>query len=313
MTKTDLVSKFMGGMIGSAVGDAIGEIAFQHRSADALLREVQQTRPLIYTDDTAMAIGIAESLIERGELDHQHLGDTLRRNYEREPWRGYAMNPPTIFNICRQTGVSYLQAARSAFGGIGSYGNGAAMRITPIGLFYYDAEDIRPPAAASAQVTHTHPLGIEGAVLLACAIAQAVRLDPEKDFPEKDFLWRLRDIAETPEFESKIALMEDLLADRADAATAARELGTDVTAVGSVPFAIYSFLMHPKSFKDCLLHAVVVPGDSDTLGAMACAISGAYLGIEAVPQDWVDRLENREHIETLARRLAEIKKEEAGM
>ena len=308
MAEIDLISKFMGGMIGSAAGDAIGELAFVHRDADALLRQVQRTYPLVYTDDTAMAVGIAESIAERGKLDVQHLGDTFRRNYEQEPWRGYAMGPPTIFNIRRRTGVSYLQAARTLFHGAGSYGNGAAMRIVSIGLFFHDAEDIREPARGAAEITHTHPVGIDGAAVLACAIAQVVRLDPSDDFPQRDFLWRLRDMAHTPEFESKMAFMEDLLADRADVATAARELGTDVTAAGSVPFAIYSFLMNRHSFQDCLLHAVVVPGDSDTLGAMACAISGAYLGIEGIPEDWGDRLENRGHIEGLARKLAEMKR-----
>ncbi|NOZ23253.1 MAG: hypothetical protein GXP25_19445 [Planctomycetes bacterium] len=307
MAEIDLKSKFTGGMVGSAVGDAIGELAFLHRDADALLSQVQRTYPLIYTDDTAMAIGIAESLTAKGRLDPLHLGDTLRDNYEREPWRGYAMGPPTIFNIRRRTGVSYHQAARSLFQGKGSFGNGAAMRIAPIGLFYHDTEKIREPAAESAEITHTHPVGVDGAAVLASAVAQVVRLDAEEDFPQKDFLWRLRDVAETPEFESKLALMEELLADRTDVLTAARELGTEVTAAGSVPFAIYSFLMNPISFTDCLLHAVVVPGDSDTLGAMACAISGAYLGIEGIPQDWVERLENREHIEGLARKLAEMK------
>lgn len=132
-------SKFIGGMIGSALGDAIGELAFVHGDADSLLAAVEQAQELVYTDDTAMAIGLAESLKEKGVVDQQHLGDTFRRNYEREPWRGYAMGPPTIFAVCRERGVPYVQAAKGLFGGTGSYGNGPAMRIAPIGLFYHDS------------------------------------------------------------------------------------------------------------------------------------------------------------------------------
>jgi poly(ADP-ribose) glycohydrolase ARH3 len=71
-----------------------------------------------------------------------------------------------------------------------------------------------------------------------------------------------------------------------------------------VPFALYAFLRYPQSFEACLFCAILNGGDRDTLGAMACAVSGAYLGIEAIPPAWRARLENREHIEELALELA---------
>jgi poly(ADP-ribose) glycohydrolase ARH3 len=74
----------------------------------------------------------------------------------------------------------------------------------------------------------------------------------------------------------------------------------------SLPFALYSFLRHPKSFEDCLFCAILNGGDRDTLGAMACAISGAYLGIKALPNSWIEKLENRSYIEQLALQLTEM-------
>jgi poly(ADP-ribose) glycohydrolase ARH3 len=74
----------------------------------------------------------------------------------------------------------------------------------------------------------------------------------------------------------------------------------------SLPFALYAFLRHPQSFEACLLCATLNGGDRDTLGAMACAISGAYLGAEAIPRAWWKKLENRRHIEDLAIKLAGI-------
>jgi len=74
----------------------------------------------------------------------------------------------------------------------------------------------------------------------------------------------------------------------------------------SLPFALFSFLRHPKSFEDCLFCAILHGGDRDTLGAMACAISGAYVGIKAIPESWIEKLENRSYIEDLAVRLSEI-------
>ena len=71
-----------------------------------------------------------------------------------------------------------------------------------------------------------------------------------------------------------------------------------------VGFAIYCFVRNPSSFVDCLYCASMHGGDRDTLGAMAGAISGAYLGLEAIPLLWRDKLENREKIERLALELA---------
>jgi len=74
-----------------------------------------------------------------------------------------------------------------------------------------------------------------------------------------------------------------------------------------MPFAIFSFLNHPKSFVECLSCAILNGGDRDTLGAMACAISGAYLGVEATPPKWRQKLENGAHIEYLASALFEMR------
>jgi poly(ADP-ribose) glycohydrolase ARH3 len=74
-----------------------------------------------------------------------------------------------------------------------------------------------------------------------------------------------------------------------------------------VPTAIYSFLSHPSSFEEAVIYAISLAGDTDTIGAMTGAISGAYLGIEAIPSKWQERLENREYITELANRLWRIK------
>lgn len=86
--RVDLKSKFQGSMVGSALGDAIGELAFRSLGKARLCAEITQREILIYTDDTAMAIGLAESINQVGRLDQQHLGDTFRANFRRERWRG---------------------------------------------------------------------------------------------------------------------------------------------------------------------------------------------------------------------------------
>ncbi|MCP4667522.1 MAG: hypothetical protein GY849_14265, partial [Deltaproteobacteria bacterium] len=158
MKPADLESKFLGGIIGSALGDAIGELAFRYPQEALLGPELNQASLLRYTDDTAMAIGLAESIIEKKCIHEEHLGHRFRENFEREPWRGYASGPPTIFAMVGQKGITYSEAAKSLFRGQGSLGNGAAMRIVAVGLFFHDAPDLYDQACASARVTHAHPV-----------------------------------------------------------------------------------------------------------------------------------------------------------
>ncbi len=301
-----LEAKFLGGMVGSALGDAIGELAFRYRPKRKMLEAVEKAEFLEYTDDTAMAIGIAESLTDTGKIEINHLGEMFRKNYEREPWRGYAAGPPTIFGLVRGS-ASYTEAAESLFGGRGSFGNGAAMRVTPVGLYFHDDSDLYAQAEKSARVTHTHALGVDGAAVLAKAVAIAVKLDAQKDFPFADFCRELQVFARTSEFREKMRLAEELAAGEVNNIEVAHRLGADVTAQNSVPFAIYSFLRSPKSFEECLFNAVLSGGDRDTMGAMACGISGAYLGIDAIPAKWREKLENVTYIESLALKLAGIK------
>ena len=292
-------------MMGSAIGDAIGEVAFYYPGKKSLYEMVNRLEKLAYTDDTTMAMGLAESILQKKGIDQKHLGDTFSYYFYREPWRGYASGPPQIFSMVRQSGISYVEAAKSLFGGTGSLGNGAAMRIAPLGLFFHNSDRLYEEACASAEVTHAHPVGKDGAAVQAWAIAQAVRLDPEKEFPKERFIQNLIAFSRMAEIQEKMKLVKRLLREEVSPETAAFRLGKSVAVDESMPFAVYSFLRYPKSFEDCLLCSILNGGDRDTLGAMACAISGAYLGIEAIPQSWRDKLENKNLIEKLASSLAD--------
>jgi len=85
------------------------------------------------------------------------------------------------------------------------------------------------------------------------------------------------------------------------------ELGNGIEAFNSVPSAIYSFLIHHDSFAQAVIYAVSLGGDTDTIGAMTGAIAGAYLGVEAIPNQWRDKLENRLYIAELAEKLWQLK------
>jgi poly(ADP-ribose) glycohydrolase ARH3 len=303
----EMQEKYLGGMIGSALGDAIGELAFRYRSKEELCTRLEHVPELRYTDDTAMSIGLAESILSTGELDQQDLGGTFRNNYLKEPWRGYAAGPPTVFSMVDRLAVPYREAAKSLFGGEGSLGNGAAMRIVPVGLFFSGSPDIYEKACLSASVTHAHPVGMDGAAVQAKAISLGVTLDPRETFSSTSFIDTLIQFSKTHEIREKMQLVKRLLAENTGPSRAAEQLGRTVAVDESMPFALFSFLRHAKSFEDCLFCAVLNGGDRDTLGAMACAISGAYLGIDSIPQDWIQKLENRRYLEDLATRLVRLK------
>jgi poly(ADP-ribose) glycohydrolase ARH3 len=202
--------------------------------------------------------------------------------------------------------MPYSQAAESLFGGQGSFGNGAAMRVAPVGLVYGSAPGLYEAVRVSASVTHIHRIGVDGAAVLAWAVGRAAELDPDGAFPVQGFSRGLIDYARTPEVRDKLVLLETMLCQEAKPSDVAGRLGRGVAVHESLPFALYAFLSHPKSFEACLFSAVLNGGDRDTLGAMACAISGAYLGVDAIPRSWRDRIENQQHIEGLAVELHAI-------
>jgi poly(ADP-ribose) glycohydrolase ARH3 len=301
----DVREKFLGAMTGCALGDAIGEIAFRGFDEAGLEAAIASADRLVYTDDTAMAIGLADALVESGDIDETALGERFRRNIRREPWRGYGSGPPRIFAAVEAEAVAYGEAARRLFHGTGSLGNGAAMRIAPLGLFFRDDPELYAKACASAAVTHAHPVGKGGAAVQAIAVAEASLRDPGEDFPSADFCRRLANSALTPEIRAKMERVGQLVADGAPPEEAADEIGQSVLVHESMPLAIYAFLRHPRSFCRCVFCAVLNGGDRDTLGAMAGSVSGAFLGVDAIPATWRGKLENRAYIEELATRLAE--------
>jgi len=306
-----LKSKFLGALIGTGIGDSLGA-PFEGRfgvELQAIRVMGERWEVLTYTDDTHMMIGIAESLIRSNGFDGEDMARTFVQNFELEPFRGYGPGPPHIFRLIR-AGVAWDEAAQTLYHG-GSYGNGSAMRIAPIGVFYHDNPDrLREVACQSSQITHAHKLGKEGAALQAYAVALAANLEPHLAFDRTSFLVKLADYVEDRVYKQKLNSIKELLA-TPNKAKVADELGNGIEAFNSVPTAIYSFLAQPDSFVEAVFYAISLGGDTDTIGAMTGAISGAYLGIEAIPDSWRNRLENRGYIEELANRLWSLKSRSA--
>jgi poly(ADP-ribose) glycohydrolase ARH3 len=305
MGDADLLhSKLLGSLLGAALGDAVGAPWEGQAMAadDEAARIAHIPGPQRYTDDTHMAIGIAESLIECGGFDGPHMAGRFVANYLQEPWRGYGPGPPHVFRLIRD-GEPWDRAAASVYPG-GSFGNGAAMRVAPVGLFYWDRpEEMREAARLSSIITHAHPLGVEGALLEATAVALAVAADPAQPLDVPAFVSRLKERVTEGAYRDRLALFGDLLKAPDDRRSVVRALGHGIEALNSVPTAIFCFLSHPDSFADTVIYAVSLGGDTDTIACMAGAISGAFLGVDALPTEWLAQLENRDYLEELAEEL----------
>jgi poly(ADP-ribose) glycohydrolase ARH3 len=298
--------RFAGCLLGLAVGDALGapyeglthaDIFFQFGSPDHLVKNPSGDA-LFYTDDTEMMIGVAETLVECGQIDEARLCRAFTENYH--PERGYGQGARRIIEAMARA-EDYRQLAANIFPG-GSFGNGAAMRVAPVGLLFADARDeLWEQARRSALPTHTHPLGIEGAQLLAFAIAWAVR---SAAFDRRTFYRDLLGRATTEEFRWHIEIASQLKPGDSLAG-----LGSTLHAHRSVVTAIACFALAPGDFEAVMSRAIGLGDDTDTVAAMAGALVGAFAGVRTIPPQLLAKLEDgpgkgRAQIAELAAKLA---------
>lgn len=276
---------------GLALGDAFGECFFAPRPLveDWIRRRWLPDPPWRYTDDTAMALCILEVLERRGEIDQDDLAVTFARAYESDPTRGYGAG---AHGILRQIGRgrSWRMVSRAAFGGMGSLGNGGAMRVAPVGAYFCDDfEAAARNARLSAEVTHAHPEGQAGAVAVAVAAAWACRSREGTGAGGAPGLFEAV-LAKTPEGETRIGVERArALPKQASVDAAVRVLGngSQISAPDTVPFALWCAARHLDDFCEALWCTVSGLGDRDTTCAMVGGIVASAVGREALPQAWL--------------------------
>jgi poly(ADP-ribose) glycohydrolase ARH3 len=298
-TRSAMVDTFRGTLLGGAAGDALGAPFEGARTVDAqqIERVLASPDPLRYTDDTHMTIGLADALIETGRFDGARLAAMWAANYRAEPWRGYGPGPGQVFALHEQ-GVPWDRAGKHLYGGRGSWGNGAAMRVAPVALLAFDdLEAVAHLARQTAMITHTHRLGVEGAVLQAVAIAILLGQPPGHPLRGEDYLERIRGYVGAAEYCQELDGLPELLAGPdLSARDISRVLGCGVAAQESVVTALYCFLRCPQDFTACIRLAIGLGGDTDTIAAMAGSLAGAHLGEARLPSSVLRRLEG---VETL--------------
>lgn len=287
-----------GALLGLALGDAMGAPHEGGPIERLAWRLLGRTRDGLrrFTDDTQMSLDLARSLIDRGDVDQADLAARFAASYQWD--RGYGPGAARILTRVRR-GLPWREAARSVYPS-GSFGNGGAMRAPIVGIFFHAQPNrVAPAARLAAEVTHAHPLGIEGAVLIAEATATAARGVDGSSVLRSAF-------ATSPEYRTRLEVAHGWL-DQATPTTPSevrRTLGMGITAPTSCVTAVYlaaRFMDEP--FESLLEFAARAGGDVDTVGAMAGALWGARNGYSRLPPDRIGTLEDAGRLRDLADRL----------
>ncbi len=231
-----------------------------------------------------MALSVVEVLGTYGHIDQDALARAFAQRFLRDPYRGYASGARRLLRQIA-SGADWREVSPRLFG-TGSYGNGAAMRVAPVGGYFAgDPARAAEEARLSAMVTYAHLEGQAGAiaVAVAAAIAASVPHPTGRDFL-KEVLPYVPDSLTRQHIREAMDIPPDALVE------AAARLGTGykVSAQDTVPFCLWSAAYHLDNFEEALWWTVRGSGDCDT----TCAIVGGIVALAAeVPAFWLQRRE----------------------
>jgi ADP-ribosylglycohydrolase len=226
-------------MLGAIAGDIIGSV-YEGRNV-----KTPHFDPLFHprghpTDDTVLTVAVADSILNGADL-----ADKLKEYFRRYPHAGYG-------------GTFFRWACSISRSPYNSWGNGSAMRVSPVGHAYGSLEEVLKYARGTADVTHNHPEGVKGAQATAAAIFLArsgSNKDEIRDYVERTFGY---DLSRTlDEIRPSYVF--------------------DVSCQGSVPQAITAFL-ESDHYEDAVRKAVSLGGDSDTIACITGGIAEAFYG-----------------------------------
>lgn len=281
--------------------------------------------PALHSDDTQTSMAVARALIEGGQDGVENWMQALVREFLlwlRSPENDRAPGNTTIKG-CQQleAGVSWTES-----GLVGSKGCGAIMRVAPIGLYYLgDPSELRIAAWASALATHAHPTALVCAEVTAfCVSWAAAAIDPAEYRERIKALqresqrawepvlgesWRRAGYSSPQDYLSAgwVELLAELdkipLALERNAADVCEVLGGGWGSDEALACALACVLKFPQDYAAAVSRGANTGGDSDSIASIAGAISGAYLGHNAIPKDWRKRIEDRQALIELSKQL----------
>lgn len=326
--------QFSGCLIGQCLGDALGFAVegFSPKACERYVEDILKTGKAgefghwpfpfgQYSDDSQLARELMQSYVACRKFDPEDYAERIKMIFieKRIVAFGYSTKEAAK-RLCQ--GISWEESGAPP----PSAGNGSAMRAAPIGLFFFDNPQMLIQAAhAQGRITHKDPRCSAGAVAISGAVAlllQGKLINPES------FISSLADwvVAIEPDFATELfKLKKWILIPPEEAVSFISRAGLDADyidedgwqgispfVISSVLWSLYSFLRTPDDYWETICTAIAVGGDVDTTAAMAGAISGAYLGIGAVPSHLTNYLTDRgtwkfDELVELAHKCYEIK------
>lgn len=269
---------------GLSLGDAFGELFFFVPAEHVTIKDL----PLSiwrWTDDTHMALSIVEVLGLYGRIDQDALAGAFARRYMEEPNRGYGGGARRLLARVA-TGSDWREVSPRLFG-TGSCGNGAAMRVAPLGAFFAgDPELAAHEARLSAMVTHAHPEGQAGAMGVAVAAALAAA---EPNLSGAAFIESVVRMVPEGQTRERLRISLDIPAGELSQAVRLLGSGSEVTAQDTVPFCVWNAAHNLDSYEAALWSTVKGHGDCDTTSAIVGGI--VALSARRLPADWLERRE----------------------
>jgi ADP-ribosyl-[dinitrogen reductase] hydrolase len=287
-----------GALLGLAVGDAVGTtLEFKRRDKYPPLTDMIGGGPFglepgQWTDDTAMALALADSLLEMDELNERDLMQRFHRWRE----RGDYSCTGECFDVGNATSAAISRWERTGNPIAGSTdprsaGNGSLMRLAPVAIrFWRDRERLRDAAARQSRTTHAAPEAVDACVLFAEMLADAI-----EGWPRSEVL-RNR----SGEFAGRIGSI-------AGGAWRGKER-RDVYASGYVVHSLEASLWsvgRTGDFRNAVLTAANLGEDADTTAAITGQLAGALYGASGIPPEWRDRIAWGSRIESTAARIFE--------
>jgi ADP-ribosylglycohydrolase len=303
-----MIEKILGGLYGQALGDAWampalfspeetwekygGWITTFLPGADEMIFH-RGLPPARITDDTEQAVALAESIIEDGKVTVEGAARAIVRWYDRVGG-----------DTCQYVGPSTRRAVQAIKAGAdlntsGQFGdtNGSAMRVSPVGLIHPgQVEAAVQDAAISCVPTHNTNVAISGAAAVAGAIAAAMQPGIRLEDIVQAGVWaadmgrRYGNSWIGASVSRRISMAYDIAVSPKPERERIQDLydlvGTGLPLTESVPAAFGVFVMAEGDPKQAAIYAAALSGDADTIGAMACAIAGAWKGISAFDQ-WI--------------------------
>ncbi len=223
-------------MLGAIIGDVVGS---RFEKDNIKTKEFELFHPACrFTDDTVLTVAIAEAILYQKPYE-----ESVKKWGRRYPLAGYG-------KTFKKWLAGHIQ------GPYNSWGNGSAMRVSPVGYAFNTLEQVLEEAEKSAAITHNHPEGIKGAQAIA-AIIFLIRQGQSKEAIQTY-------LGDTFNYDLSRSI-EDIRP----------YYSFDVSCQGSVPEAIIAFL-EAEDFEDTIRTAVSIGGDTDTIASMAGALAEAY-------------------------------------